>query len=461
MAISGDIAKKLKESRDGAQFFADQIVIIDAEKEIYDNAISIVDQSLSDQIGEVNQTLIDVQTAYRNRINVGGCRTDLIWRVVGVDTTVVPSEYTIEVTKISLGGYGNPGAVGIGTTLAFSVVGTSGTYTTYPLDSKLGFEDDNLHGIKYYDEPITRDIGDTTVASFIGTVGVGKTIVTMMIPASNDIQSDFAAGQLIICEKDGVFASTNNTIVGIGTTITNISSVVTGIGTTETLVATIILGTSTIGFASAPESDGKFVTFTVLDNPVGIDTYNQYAIDFTSNPFSPQTIGIMGENQIGIGRSVYYDNSGISSNTQSWKPENAVTGISDVDDVVEPSVGAGKIWYTVGFSSTPSYLGSPQPEGTSLTVTSFASLYTNLSACPTQETNLTNAINTRNTKESEFSSGISTFNQTLELSTALRDERNTYEERIWGLRQGIGQQVTDINRYNSLKTNVDNSPLID
>ena len=282
-----------------------------------------------------------------------------------------------------------------------------------------------------------------------------------MIPASNDIQSDFAVGQLIICEKDGVFASTNNTIVGIGTTITNISSVVTGIGTTETLVATIILGTSTIGFASAPESDGKFVTFTVLDNPVGIDTYNQYAIDFTSNPFSPQTIGIMRGNQIGAGRSVYYDNSGISSNAQSWKPENAVTGISDVDDVVEPSVGAGKIWYTVGFSSTPSYLGTPQPEGTSLTVTSFASLYTNLSACPTQETNLTNAINTRNTKESEFSSGISTFNQTLELSTALRDERNTYEERIWGLRQGIGQQVTDINRYNSLKTNVDNSPLID
>jgi hypothetical protein len=460
MAISGDIAKKLKESRDGAQFFADQIVIIDAEKEIYDNAISIVDQSLSNQIGEVNKTLVDVQSAYQDRINVG-CRTDLVWRVVGIDTSAFPTEYDIEVTKISLGGYAGAGATGIGSTLAFSVVGTSGSYTTYPLDTTLGFQDDNLHGIKYYNEPITKDIGDTTVASFIGTIGIGETILTMMIPADTDIQSDFSAGQLITCEKNGVFASTNNTIVGIGTTIADISKVVTGIGTTQTLVPTIILGTTTIGIASAPESNGKFVTFTVLDNPVGIDTYNQYAIDFTSNPFSPQTIGIVGRNGLGIGRSIYYDNSGIASNTQSWKPENAITGVPDIDDVVEPPVGAGKIWYTVGFSSTPSYLGTPQPEGTTLTVTSFVGLYDNLSSCPTQETNLTNAINIRDTKESEFNSGLSTFSQNLLLSTALRDERNTYEERIWGIRQSIGGEIDEINRYNSLKINVKNSSLID
>jgi len=443
MGLSTDIINRLNtqisNKEEGISFFRDQILIVDAEKELYDNAITVVDTDLLGQIKEVNDTIYAVEDAYQERVNVG-CRTDLFWVVTGVDTSSPPTQYSLEVTQMSLVGYG--------TTSLYYVDWSGVGATTNNL--LIGFQEDNLHGIKYYNEPLTKDVGDTTVGSFIGTVGVASTIITLMTPFIDGTSDILSPGQLVTSSKFGVFAGTSNTIIGIGTTIADLSAINPGIGTTT--VPTIILDVSAIGIASAPESDGTFVTFTVLDDPDNISSLSSYSISFTANPFSPQTIGIMTSGTIGIGRSIVYDNSGYPSNPQSWKPENAITGIPDVDDVVAPNVGAGKVYYRVGFASEPSYLGTPQGIGATVTVTSFSSLYTTLSSCATEEAALTAAINTRDAKESQFSSGISTFNTTLNADTAIREERDEYNLRIWGLRQSIGGEIDEIERYQSLKT---------
>ena len=460
--IIEDIKKKVEEKNTNISFFRDQILSVDAEKGQYDTAINILDNDLLFKIDEVNDTLYATQTAYQDRINVG-CRTDLFWRVVGFSTGVSPSPdtYTLRCTKLSLPAYQNIGdePVGTGDTSYGNILSYyDGTQQiNYPLKNLLGWIDDNLHGIKYYDEPITEDIGNTTVGSFIGTVGTATTTLTVMVPFDSGIGDLFKVDQLVISSKEGVFPQSSNRIVGIETGLADLSEVSVGIGTT--VVNVIILDDIAISNAFAPEPDGSFVTFTVLDDPSNISSVSEYTLPFEKNPFSPQTIGIMNSNNVGIGRSILYDNSGNLSNTQSWKPENAIQGIEDVPDVVEPSVGAGKIYYKVGFNQRPinPSNGSPATENQSITVTFLTGLYEALPSCPTQETNLTNAINIRNAKEVEFASELSDFSILLQASSALRNERDIFNSRIWGLRQSIGGEIDEIDRYSALETYIKSS----
>jgi hypothetical protein len=227
----------------------------------------------------------------------------------------------------------------------------------------------------------------------------------------------------------------------------------------RSVVNTLILSDFATSDVTVPELDGSFVTFTVLDDPDNISSISEYSIPFEINPFSPQTIGIMNSDNIGIGRSVVYDNSGNLPNTQSWKPENAIQGVEDVPDVIEPSVGAGKIYYKVGFNQRPinPSNGSPALEGQTITLLFFTNVYQSLSACPTQETNLTNAINARDLKEAEFANELGEFNILLQASSALRNERDVFNSRIWGLRQSIGGEIDEIDRYSALETYIESS----
>lgn len=760
-SIIEDIQKKIEEKNTNISFFRDQILSVDAEKGEYDTAINILDSDLLSKIEEVNNTLYAVENAYQDRINVG-CRTDLFWRSVGFSTAglfSLTNLFTLRCTKLSLSGYQriSYNLTGIGDTSYGSTLRIyDGTLSAnYPLSTKIGWIEDNLHGIKYYDEPITKDIGDTKVTSFIGTIGTGTTVLTVMTPVDNGIGDLFKQNQLITSDKTGVFPQTTNRIVGIGTTVADLSKIIPdiqivqiagvsyfvdgsgkilglansvvngeivvyggstipfdsnqtytvssgitggtgsgasfsvardsagsistvqvisggsayqvgeqllvpgdliggggniqaatfagtvvgsaavyngvsgttngigvnalfnvqrdncgviisltlqsagsgyvigdtitllgstigGVDVTDNVVITItnidqvtvigtiqnftgtaisaaatytavtgttngsgvgaqftitrdncgvittvqiinsgfryavgntitILGSSVGGIdvtdnviitvteivdndkiyislldvsspsvisvvntltledislsdVSIPEPDGSFVTFTVLDDPNNISNISEYTIPFESNPFSPQTIGIMNSGNIGIGRNIVYDNSGSPSNTQSWKPENAVTGIEDVPDVVEPSVGAGKIYYKEGFNQRPinPNTGLPAVEGETISIFDlfFGSafpLYEALPSCPIQETNLTNAINARDAKEAEFASNSSEFSIIYQSSSALRSERDIYNSRIWGLRQSIGGEISEIDRYNALETYIQSS----
>ena len=461
MSLTDKIGAAKTEATAALEFIGEEIITVDAEKEQWDAAIKLVDEDTTAEIEALNTAINDVGQAYQDRI-VSGCATDMVWRLVGLSTNMGgDTQYELEVTKLSIVGYATTGSTGPNT--CFTVITNAGTISSSTADSKYGFIEDNYHGIKTWIEPGTKDIGDTTVGSFIGTVGAATTILTMMLPLSSELQEDFVVGQLVTSDKNGIFAgaSNRNTIVGFGTTTVDlyaagITTINTGVGATQ--VRTLILEDSVTGFASLPPA-GPFVEFTVLDDPTGISTYTDYQVDQAANPFSPQTIQMMGSGPLGVGTFVKYDNSGISSVPQSWKPEYGTESLGDIPAafrVIEPSVGAGKSYYREGFSV---HVGS-YDEGDTRTVESLASLYSALPSCSSAvSTALTSALSTRDTKESAFASGFSDFQADLDAVNALRYEKvNEYDLRIWSLRQAIGFQVASVARYNSLQDYVDKYP---
>jgi hypothetical protein len=447
--IKRDITEKKQQKLDNVEYFKEQILLTDALKEDYDNAIKSIDSDLLGDITTVNDTLVGVQSAYQARITAG-CRTDLFWRVDGFDSGT--GNYSLVVEKLSIVGYG--------TSVAF--LESSGGITTYAngVIEIAGVQGDNLHAIRYYNEPFVKDIGDTTIGSFIGVVGSASTILSIVSQSSSELASTFNVGNLIICSKNGVFSGGSNKIVGFGTTtITGITTTlmndVVGIATTSLNVSTIILENATIGFSTLPESDGTYTEFTVVTDP---DTFDQtknrfkYRVPFTKNPFSPQTIGIMTTGTVGIGTFIEYDNSAKPSTTQSWKPELEGTERGG-EKVKEPKVGAGRIYNIVGFTSAPSFLGVLQPEGATLSTTTLTGLYTNITtSCTSAENTLTNAITSRNTAETSLSAGSNCVQTKVDASNALRKERAEYSLRIWGLRQSIGGESDRIDDYEALET---------
>jgi hypothetical protein len=478
MGLRRKIADRKKQADESIEYLVEEILTSDAEKEEYDSEIKKIDKKLVKQINIVNQSIADVGIAYQNRIDAG-CRSDLFWRVIGTipgSGQQSPPQYILQCTKISKTGYPveEPTALnptGFATYLARYTGGDSLTgivsvsYDTVELPDKskviqdgAGFSVDNFHGLKYVNQPITKDIGDTTVASFSGIVGFGSTALTMLSRYSDNLFEEFEIGQRIICDKPGVFSQEVNTIVGFSSAIIDMSVVSAGLGVTSALV--IALETPTIGFASAPQSDGSLVDFTVIDNPVGIKTYNDYAIPFAKNPFSPEEHGIVTGDTLGIGISVYYTNSGLSSSTDSWKPENAIEGYEpEIPDVKPPRVGAGQIVYVEGFEERPvDALGNPAEDGdiihSTLNATTIAinPLYEPTPSCSSEIDNaLTDAIADRDAKEAALASDLGRFNKRVLAVNALRNERDfNYNARIFTCRSAIGGEIDEKNRLDAL-----------
>ena len=311
--IISDLSEKRKEAYDGIEFLQKNILLRDSDKEKYDAAIVSIDADLFVQVNDVNDKLQDVKDAYQARVNVG-CRTDMFWRVLGISTTSdggggVNEYYNLQVTRLSLVGYstagiGSTSGVGLGTNGSVAYLTSSGGITTYPPRSIFGFEEKNLYGLKYYDEPSQKDIGDTFVTSFIGTISIGSSILTVMSPIGSGVTFGIEPGQFVSASKNGVFSLGYGEVVGLGTTLADLSVLsgvgnTIGVGTTSELVSTITLSSVVSIGASAPEQDGSYVTFTVFQSPAGIGTtaISYFRLPFTSNPFSRQTIGIMGSGQ--------------------------------------------------------------------------------------------------------------------------------------------------------------------
>ena len=328
--------------------------------------------------------------------------------------------------------------------------------------TKIGITSDSLHGIKYYDEPYTIDVGDTTVGQFIGTIGTGSTVLTIMEPYADMLWEELEVGQLVTCEKGGVISGTNATITGFSSAVTNLSGIITtqftsqsGIGIT--VVPTILINNATVGFATGPESDGEWVTFNILSDPTGITTSSDYAIEFDRNPFSPQTVGVMNGDNIGIGTWIEYNNAGLASAPQSWRPEYEISGYASkgIPDVVSPPVGSGVIYYKDGWTVTP----LNAEEGDTRTLTSLTSIFSSLSSCSAEDAAVTAAENARDAKESAFASDLSNFNDKVTASNALRKERDNLNSRIWLARSQIGASIEDKERLEALQRHIDNQGL--
>jgi len=466
-----------------------KISVLDQAKGPYVKAAKNLDRNLHDQITVVNETLYATRDAYDERIDDQNCRTDLFWRLTGITSTQDgqnrgPDLYTFTCTKLAttydksnLSGINSvtEGAAGSGSTSGFStntVTYYDGTnFNKYILPEEgdrlngVGsgldafYEPDNLHGLKLYNEPYARDMIDTFRASGIGTIGPGADAttnrMTILAPAN---ETPIKVGQLMTPSKSGYFATQYVTVTGVGTTAVDLSTYpFSGITTSQLIsVPYITVDALPVGIISAPQPDGTYVTMTFTQDPDTIG--DDFALDREQNPYVDQTIEIMDPSQVGTGVRIEYDNSGISSGTRSWN--KFMEGMSDPnvdldpDDltdtlIVEPPLGADKIFYRIGFTNKPIlYPGSGDAsEGDTIQVLDnqlgigigavFATLYEALPTC--NDDDLNEAITARTTAESELASD-SDFPEKISLSNAVKEKINDeFNLRTWAYRVQIGQ----------------------
>lgn len=454
--ISDIIDNKIALQNQSSDFAREQITVLDDARTPYQSAVLRIDKSLFEDITDINNKLVDVQNAYNDRVSAG-CRTDMFWVQTGFTTgsvsPPVSETYTYKCFKLSPVGYNT-------TSLNIVGLGTTSSLSTF------GYQIDNLYGIKIYDEPYFDDIFSTYVGSSIGTVGAASTILYLWTPILS-AGIALTVGQLVTSSKPLMFSGTSNKIVGVGTTMANISGIDTvGIGTTQSLINFVLLQNPTLLSASAPESDGSYVSFTILDDPANIT--DQYALDFGKSPYVQQTVKMMDSTTVGTGRSIAYDNSGNPNVTRQWN--QFLLGFQNPDSskgnlVQEPVVGAGKIYNTVGFTSAPAvYSGGSfdhyAVEGETITTTlefgAPLSPIVNevLSSCPTQETALTNKITIANNAKTSFASSLSAFQSKVELSNLIREDLGDLNIRIWGYRTQIGKAKENKSKYEAVKAQV-------
>lgn len=467
----------VKSSNEQVDFFKRKIVELDNEKTDYDQAIVSIDRSVFDDLESVNDKLLAVQNAYQTRVNVG-CRTDLFWRWVGISTLGTPPAVftynTYRCEKLNPNGYDS--AVGLGSTDQNKVIyikNTSGDEDTENLNSLFGLEQKNLYGIKFYDEPYARDITNSFVSGFIGTIALLSNKLVVMDPVGNGATTGISTGQLIYTSESGVFPTETVVITGIGTTIADLSKVGFGTTSTNVVVGQLTLDTNALKTVKAPKNDGSYVQFKVLKSPSEL---TGIGIPITSNPYSPQSIGIIdSESELGIGVKVEYDNSGNPRNTKSWRPEFEGVKVDENGNpkasgtpLQQPSVGAGKIFYTLGFTSKPQkYSGSwvDAEEGDEATfIAGFGYgvniRNTSLSSCATEQADLDSKITIADQAESDVASASSDITKKLEISSVLREERSKYNIQIWGKRQLLSELQKDKNKVDIVKNALNDSVIV-
>ena len=487
--IVGRTRKTIQDKLEQIEFFQDQIVLVDDEKSLYDQAIFRLDNDLLGEIQIVNRALDDVKDAYQDRISVG-CRTDLFWRVTGFTAASGDDDdsYSFTCTKLAAGGYEQ---VGVGTSVLILNPATD-ALAQYPLNeynseqegtpqrSFFGFDPRNFYGLKYYDEPYSLDIGDTFVTAFIGTMALGGTTVTVMQPVGAGTSEVLEVGDIISANKDGVFTATTK-ITGITTGLVDLRNSPNNVGIGSTLqFVNILTVDNAAGVAvKSPEPDGTFVTFRVIGDPDDVvDTGRKkyafpYKADGTSNwdkdPYLMQDVGIMKTTTCGVGVSVALDNSGAPDAVQDWDP-NLYGWVIDYDSrgnatagpVQPPNVGSGRCFWPVGFSTRPMKAGGVKAdEGdvrTGIEESDFAGLYQDLPTCATQDATVNTLIGISSTKEQEISGqGTNRVNKVRAVN-GLRIERNELNIRIWSMRQGISklndeyEELVDLQSYIGITT---------
>ena len=487
--IVGRTRKTIQDKLEQIEYFQDQIVLIDDQKSLYDQAIFRLDNNVLGEIEIVNRALDDVKDAYQDRISVG-CRTDLFWRVTGFTAGTGDDDdaYQFTCTKLAAGGYEQ---VGVGTSVLILNPATD-DLANFPLNeynseqegtpqrSFFGFDPRNFYGLKYYDEPYSLDIGDTFITAFIGTMALGGNTVTVMQPVGAGTSEVLEVGDIISANKDGVFTATTK-ITGITTGLVDLRNSPNNVGIGSTLqFVNILTVDNAAGVAvKSPEPDGTFVTFRVIGDPDDVvDTgRKKYAFpykadgtsDWNKDPYLMQDVGIMKTTTCGVGVSIALDNSGAPDGVQDWNP-NFYGWVVDYDSrgnatagpVQPPNVGSGRCFWPVGFSTRPMMTGStPADEGdvkSGVEESDFSSLYQDLPTCATQDATVNTLIGISSTKEQEISGqGTNRVNKVRAVN-GLRIERNELNIRIWSMRQGISKlndeydDLVDLEAYIGITT---------
>ena len=455
------------------------ISVLDAGKDPYRGSIQALDMLLFTEVNDINNAIDDVGAAYQSRVDAG-CRSDLIWRVVDSDpgdgTPSNPATWDLECVNVQAGGYESKSATGIGSVFAIVEPNGTGGISSGGDTPNIGLVTDFYHGLKIFDEPYAASVTDTYVIGGVGTCGFGTNTLYFWNPPSagggdpDDDSAGIKTGMLVQTQPAalGIFAGTYNEIIGVGTIMLDIRSIDSGIGTNSTKVNVLTLETNTIGIASVPMPDGTYPSFIISKDPDSL-AVEDWGIEFGEAVYTPQTLKMMISSSIGAGTSIAYDTSGEPNVFRTWN--QFMLGFPDPDDsesnVTIPQVGAGRSHYLVGFGSFPVAAGGGAATlGGSRTVQAAAltdgSLYNNVSTtCSTQQTNLVNAITTRDTLESALAASMSTFNNRLTLTNAIREDQNDINLRIWAYRMQIGKADADIDKAKTFRGTIENSEFLD
>ncbi len=384
MSLTTEMQQKIFESLDDGytqvKFFQDEVVVLDNDKSDWDNAIFKLDSELFGEIQIVNRAIDDVKDAYNVRFSgVNSCRSDLFWMATNWNKAPTPNQLTFQAVALNENGYtgimaqiakDNPGGnvVGLGSTFFYYIDPSSGILTTSPTNAvtgaeqgttnsfthdadtfRFGFAPKNYYGLKYYLDPYQKDIGDTFVTSFIGTVNAGSNLLTVMSPVGSTGQDPgespiYKTGQIVTCDKEGVFSTTTK-IIGISTGTADLTQIPTtgAAGVVTTNVSNVnILTVDPV--AGAGVSAFESISFSVLDNPttgpVGVisDVTSNGEVYKANQKYHavPSTSNFSGE---GATFSVFTNASG----------GIATTGISTITGGVAPDIiGMGGLGYSKG-----------------------------------------------------------------------------------------------------------------
>jgi len=214
-----DIKEQIKYKESEVEMLKDQLTIYDLKIDQYDIVISNIDKEIIPLINEINVGIASVKTAYDNRV-AAGCKSDLYW------------ELTTKRTYFRVMGF-------------FDDDYDVETYTCKKNPSVR--EDYNYYGAKYYRKPQNQDYGANIVTEFLGTIGVGETILGI-VGSSSTLR--FQIGDKVLDNIDNpvVFSSNNiPTILSFGTT--SLVGATTSFGGTISSGSTIIahtgIGTTT------------------------------------------------------------------------------------------------------------------------------------------------------------------------------------------------------------------------
>jgi hypothetical protein len=530
--IIADQQKEIDRKLAEVEMIKDQLTIMDVKIDRFDVLIQNIDREIIPLAEEINVAIGSVKTAYDARITAG-CKSDLYWELIGRKeydwSGVGVRQYDLIYqckknpnVRIDYGYYGAKyyrkpqnqdyganivkeflGTISVGSTslAILSNDGTSelqvGDTITDNVDNPTVFSSANLPSIVGFGT--TAIVGTST--QFSGTISYGSTII-----ASTGIGTTGNVNVGDTISLSGVLAF-NTTVAGIGTTTTTQivwdanyggpgvgSMISTSVSVSSLIVSVAAIGSTTngtfeVGIVSTFPSvilSGASIEAATNTNFTDIRTTQTEAttFDYSNNPIDPVTVGIMGNDTLGLGHKlVRVNNPNISPvGPFQWK-EVMTSSFADKTDAQlnederylrttypEPACGAGYARYYPGNTSWPgitSYTynitGYPAittsfsyaPEGTIVTVgfgstTPFGIGYTGVSSinpsagtCTPLDTAITTAETSRDIIINRNTPKIDSL---IASSSALRSIRDKMEGQAFAVLQGRVYGDVEINK---------------
>ena len=530
--IIADQQKEIDRKLAEVEMIKDQLTIMDVKIDRFDVLIQNIDREIIPLAEEINVAIGSVKTAYDARITAG-CKSDLYWELIGRKeydwSGVGVRQYDLIYqckknpnVRIDYGYYGAKyyrkpqnqdyganivkeflGTISIGST-SLAIISNDGTSNlqvgdtiTDNVDNPTVFSSANLPSIVGFGT--TAIVGTST--QFSGTISVGSTII-----ASTGIGTTGNVNVGDTISLSGVLAF-NTTVAGIGTTTTTQivwdanyggpgvgSMISTSVSVSSLIVSVAAIGSTTngtfeVGIVSTFPSvilSGASIEAATNTNFTDIRTTQTEAttFDYSNNPIDPVTVGIMGNDTLGLGHKlVRVNNPNISPvGPFQWK-EVMTSSFADKTDAQlnederylrttypEPACGAGYARYYPGNTSWPgitSYTynitGYPAittsfsyaPEGTIVTVgfgstTPFGIGYTGVSSinpsagtCTPLDTAITTAETSRDIIINRNTPKIDSL---IASSSALRSIRDKMEGQAFAVLQGRVYGDVEINK---------------